>query len=70
MKVMVEKALTVSLPDDCYARLQSLAQQAGVSPEALLHARIQEWLTPSPKEFPEAARHVLEKNRELYRRLA
>jgi predicted DNA-binding protein len=63
---------TISIPlsDEKRARLQSLADQAGLSPEEYLRRRVESWLDATDTDFLEAARYVLEKNDELYRRLA
>ena len=68
MSAMVD--FTVSLPDELAGRLRELASEAGVSPEELLRDGAREWLTRPRRDFAEAAAYVLEKNRELYRRLA
>jgi predicted transcriptional regulator len=62
--------LTLTLPDDRVRRLEQLAQAAGVSREELLQAKAEQWLAEPDDEFLRAARRVLEKNAELYRRLA
>ncbi len=51
-------------------RLKALAQQAGVSPEELARASLEEWLARPREDFQQAAEYVLRKNAELYRRLA
>jgi predicted transcriptional regulator len=63
-------AFTIALPEEQAHRLRELARGAGVSPEQLLRAGVEEWLTRPGRDFTEAAAYVLEKNRELYRRLA
>ena len=60
---------TIALPEDEAQRLRELAEEAGVSPEQLLRDGIEEWLRRPGRDFAEAAAYVLEKNRELYRRL-
>ncbi len=62
--------ITIALHEDQLDRLKSLAQRAGVSPEELAQLGLQEWLERPREEFLEAARYVLAKNAELYRRLA
>lgn len=62
--------ITIPLSDERLERLKALAHQAGVSPEELARAGLEEWLGRSRQDFPQAARYVLEKNAELYRRLA
>jgi predicted transcriptional regulator len=61
---------TISLPDEHAGRLRELASEAGMSPEELLRAGAQDWLNRKDRDFAAAAAYVLEKNRELYRRLA
>jgi len=61
---------TIELPEEQARRLHELAQEAGVSPERLLRAGLEEWLGRPDTKFAEAAEYVLNKNRELYRRLA
>jgi predicted transcriptional regulator len=63
-------AITVPLSEEQLARLQDIAQRAGVSPEQLARASLEDWLRQPREDFVEAARCVLEKNAELYRRLA
>jgi hypothetical protein len=62
--------ITIALPEDQLERLKTLAQRAGVSPEELAQLGLQEWLDQSREEFLQAARYVLAKNADLYRRLA
>jgi uncharacterized protein YbaP (TraB family) len=62
--------ITIQLPDDRMQALQKLALDAKVRPEELLQARVEEWLNEPEQDFLKAAQYVLEKNEELYRRLA
>ena len=62
--------LTIPISDQLSQRLQEIANREGVSSEDLARAGLEDWLTRCRPDFVEAARHVLEKNRELYRRLA
>lgn len=61
---------TIALSDDRARRLEELARKAGVAPEDLLRAGVEEWLSRPREDFARAAEHVLTKNAELYRRLA
>ncbi len=61
---------TVVLPEEHAQRLRELAREAGISPEQLLRDGVEQWLSRPSREFAEAAAYVLQKNRELYRRLA
>ena len=66
---------TIQLADQATKRLEELARKAGMSPEQLLNEGIEGWLN-APRSnseepsFSEAATYVLQKNQELYRRLA
>ena len=62
--------VTISLPDEPMLRLKELANEAGVAPEELLRASVEQWLSHPKDEFAQAAAFVLKKNSELYRRLA
>ncbi len=61
---------TIALPDEKARRLQEIAIAAGITPEELLRAGVEEWLARPGNDFAEAAAYVLKKNDELYRRLA
>jgi hypothetical protein len=63
-------AITVPLSEERLDQLRQLAQRAGVSPEELARAGLEDWLRQPREDFAQAARHVLQKNAELYRRLA
>ena len=63
-------AITINISDHCVGKLQQLAHENGVSPEELLCASVEEWLSGSKDEFSQAASYVLKKNAELYQRLA
>jgi predicted transcriptional regulator len=62
--------ITVSLSDERAAKLKELAKQSGLTPEELLQASVEEWLGKQKLDFDQAAAYVLEKNAELYKRLA
>jgi antitoxin FitA len=62
--------ITVPLPEEQLERLRELARRANVSPEELARAGLEDWLRQPREDFTQAARYVLEKNAELYRRLA
>jgi hypothetical protein len=50
--------------------LREQATRLGVAPERLAHAAVADLLARERGDFESAARRVLEKNEELYRRLA
>jgi predicted transcriptional regulator len=62
--------LTIALPDEPMQRLRELATEAGVAPEELLRASVEQWLKKPKEDFAQAAAYVLKKNAELYQRLA
>ena len=51
-------------------RLRVEATRLGLSPEALVHAAVSDLLTEPATDFGSAARRVLAKNQDLYKRLA
>ncbi|HEY2148920.1 MAG TPA: hypothetical protein VGH32_13345 [Pirellulales bacterium] len=62
--------ITVPISDSQLKQLQALAERIGVSPEELARAGLEDWLRQPRDDFQKAADHVLNKNAELYRRLA
>ena len=62
--------ITVSLPADRMQKLREVAAQYRVAPEDLVRASVEELLTRPEEEFKQALEYVLDKNAELYRRLA
>jgi hypothetical protein len=64
------KNLTISLPEDRMAKLREMAVGLGTSPEELARASIEDLLGRPEEDFEKAARYILHKNAELYRRLA
>jgi len=63
-------AITIPLSDEKLERLRTLADRAGVSPEELARAGLEDWLSRARDDFAAAAEYVFRKNAELYRRLA
>jgi predicted transcriptional regulator len=62
--------ITVTIPDDRLSKLREIAERFKITPEDLVRVTIEEILTRPDEAFQQAARHVLDKNSELYRRLA
>ncbi len=62
--------VSIPLPDDHVSELRLRADQAGIPLEEYLARCVGELLDRSADEFRQAAGRVLEKNAELYRRLA
>lgn len=63
-------SITIALPDDHMEQLQELAKQLNISTEELVRISIDELLSKLNSDFQQAAEFVLDKNDELYRRLA
>lgn len=71
MNVEVEMStITIAIPDERLRQLQEEALRLGISPEDLVRVSIEDLLAGSDEKFKSAAERVLEKNAELYRRLA
>jgi antitoxin FitA len=62
--------ITITLSDERLLRLRELAKEAKLAPEDLVRASVEEWLSRPKDDFARAANYVLQKNAELYRRLA
>jgi hypothetical protein len=62
--------LAIELTESQAERLREEAGRLGVAPEELARAAVSDLLTAQGDEFRRAAELVLEKNQELYRRLA
>jgi hypothetical protein len=63
-------SITVHLDDAKAEALREKAQIYGLKPEQLLTASVEDLIGQPSADFDEAARRVLAKNKELYRRLA
>ena len=63
-------SISVTLPDDRLLKLQEIASRLGVTPEDLVRISIEELLARPDGAFQQAVDYVLNKNAELYRRLA
>ena len=62
--------ITVTIPDDRLAKLQEVAARFKITPEELVRASIDDLLTRPEEAFQQVADYVLNKNLELYGRLA
>jgi hypothetical protein len=62
--------ILVPLSEERLEQLRELARQANVPPEELARAGLEDWLRQPRQDFVSAARYILQKNAELYRRLA
>ncbi len=64
------ETITIALPDDRLVRLKETASRFGISPEDLVRVSIEELLARPDEAFQKAVEYVLDKNADLYRRLA
>ena len=62
--------MTLQLDDAKADALRQKAQRVGLEPEQLLRASVDDLIAQPDADFDQAARRVLSRNRELYRRLA
>ena len=63
-------SITISIPDERFEQLQQAAAKFGVSPEDLVRYSIEDLLTQPDDAFRQAVLKVLDKNSDLYQRLA
>jgi hypothetical protein len=62
--------LKIQLPDEDLRKLEEVAARFQVTPEEIARLSIEELLSRSDEAFRQALQHTLQKNSELYRRLA
>ena len=62
--------LAFELPQAQAEKLRDEAKRLGLAPEELARAALADWLGAPDTEFRVAATRILQKNQELYRRLA
>ena len=63
-------SITITLSEDRVAKLREIAARLNVTAEDLARVSIEELLTRPDETFKQAAEYVLQKNSDLYRRLA
>lgn len=63
-------AVTILLSDERLEKLQQIAACLHVTPEELVRVSIEELISRPEEEFRRALEYVLQKNTELYQRLA
>ena len=63
-------SISLDLDDEQSKRLHQRALELGVDPRELAKAAVNDLLTRPADDFDRAAKSVLEKNHELYRRLS
>ena len=62
--------LIITLSEDRLAKLREIAQRFNIKPEDLARVSIEELLTRPEESFERAAEYILQKNVDLYCRLA
>jgi hypothetical protein len=62
--------LAIELPPAQADKLRAEAQRLGLSPEDLARAALSDLLSAPDPDFQAAARRVISKNQDLYKRLA
>ena len=62
--------LTINLSDERVKKLQELAERFHVAPEDLVRVSLEDLLTRPIDDFQKVIEYVLNKNAELYKRLA
>ena len=62
--------LAIELSEQQAIRLREQADRLGIEPEQLALAAVADLVANEGPDFDSAAKRILEKNRELYRRLA
>jgi hypothetical protein len=64
------ESVIISLPDQLSGKIKEAANKIGVSPKEFIKSGVEEKLLLLDSDFQNAIEHVLNKNVELYRRLA
>ncbi len=62
--------ITIPISDERLAQLRTRAEQAGITPEEYVLRHVEQVLERPDEPFRQASAYVLQKNAELYRRLA
>lgn len=62
--------LTIQLPEESLKKLKDRAKAASLEPEEFVQNYIENWLAASDEGFEAASQYVIQKNSELYCRLA
>jgi antitoxin FitA len=70
LEALLVASITINISDQEFEKMQQLAQELGISLEGFLRIRINEWLNHPQADFTSAASYVLQKNADLYKRLA
>lgn len=62
--------ITITVPDERLSRLEDRAADLGITVEELVKMSLDELLAKTDEAFEQAVNRVMEKNQDLYERLA
>ncbi|MDH4263918.1 MAG: DNA-binding protein [Spirochaetia bacterium] len=62
--------VTLDLPNEKFNLLEQTAKDLGLEPAQLMESLLNDQISTSKEDFEKAANYVLQKNKELYKRLA
>jgi len=62
--------IRIPLADDQMAQLREVAERYGIAPEEIARLSLEDLLSRSDESIQAQINHVIEKNKELYQRLA
>jgi len=62
--------IRIPLADDQMAQLREVAERYGIAPEEIVRLSLEDLLSRSDESIQAQINHVIEKNKELYQRLA
>ncbi len=62
--------IRIPLADDQMAQLREVAERYGIAPEEIARLSLEDLLSRSDESIQAQIDHVIEKNKELYQRLA
>ena len=62
--------IRIPLADDQMAQLREVAERYGIAPEEIARLSLEDLLSRSDESIQAQINHVIEKNQELYQRLA
>ncbi len=69
-KVTAMASVTIELSEERLQALQDLAKSQNIPLDILLRSSLESWLSAQQADFQDATNYVLNKNTELYQRLA
>ena len=63
-------ALTLNIEEEKIKNLKATALRVGITPEDLVKASLEDFLSRPSDDFKESLQYLLDKNKELYERLS